>query len=113
MFLYQQTYSLGSLFSFCVIILTLLKRLDGKGTFHVKQMAAFQRGPERDNVQVPTVIGKYRSLNSIPEEMTELVWLMCSPNGHNQYLVNHSPQNGSLILELLTLASTRHWIYFG
>ncbi len=47
--------------------------LDGKGTFHVTQMAAFQRGPERDTVQVPTVIGKDKSLKSIPEEMTELV----------------------------------------
>ncbi len=55
-----------------MIILTLLKRLDGKGTFHVTQMAAFQRGPERP-LQVPTVIGKDRSLKSIPEEMTELV----------------------------------------
>ena len=47
--------------------------LDGKGTFHVTQMAAFQRGPERNTVQVPTVIGNDRSLKNMPEEMTELV----------------------------------------
>ncbi len=47
--------------------------LHGKSTLHVTKLEAFQRGSERDPVQVPTAMGKDRSLKSIPEEMSELV----------------------------------------
>ena len=48
----------------------LEETLDGKGTFHVTQMAAFQRGPKKVHEAQDTIINRERSLKDIPHDMT-------------------------------------------
>ncbi len=77
-------------------------------------MAAFQRGPERDTAQIPTVIGKDRSLKSIPEEMTELV-LANVPPKWTQPIFSKPLTSEWFTNTGVTDTSkyTGHWIYFG
>ena len=46
--------------------------LDGKGSFHVTQMAAFQRGTQYCNSQPIIPIGKDRSLHEVPPELNQI-----------------------------------------
>ena len=50
----------------------LEETLDGKGTFHVTQMAAFQRGPPNKERVDTVTMSRNRSLKNIPPEYHEL-----------------------------------------
>ena len=47
--------------------------LDGKGTFHVTSMAAFQRGPKQVNQQTGSKISRKKALGSVPEELNKII----------------------------------------
>ena len=47
--------------------------LDGKGTFHVTQMVAFQRGPKQEIGDTNSIIGRNKSLQNIPVEFHEIL----------------------------------------
>lgn len=65
--------------------------LDGRGTFHVTQMAAFERGPlMTDGEPQTTAIGRSKVLSHIPDEFHKLVTVEMPP-GHV------SPQSAELL----------------
>lgn len=53
----------------------LEETLDGKGTFHGMQMAAFQRDPPAKVDHKDSIISQLRVLDSMPKEFHKLIYL--------------------------------------
>lgn len=56
----------------------LEETLDGKGTLHVTQIAAFQRGPPNPSGRQKSTIGRNTSLQQVPKEFHQLAVFRCS-----------------------------------
>lgn len=63
--------------------------LDGKGTFHVTQMAAFQRGPPQQLNREASTIGNAKSLKSIPTELNQLQTAKIGPQRPSPKFAHH------------------------